>query len=400
MEEQGTIGFIESCLRVLNSILKHFKFFAVFVSIPTFVAFVLVMWVIKPVYIAAAIVTPPASTQPMPGVPSGLKNRTGMSSLLGISMDNEDANAVWTILNSWEMHDMVIKKFDLARHYDFTGEFYADLLKEFRKKFGLEMNKEEMFSIYYKDTDPKLAVRVVKFVLEKADSLFNAFKTEQARQSRVYFQVRLDSCERAMDSLINAFVDFQVKNNVYEPNVQLEATIKYLSELQVVREEVSMELNFEKLDRGENSKRFQELSKRAKSMNSVLGGALRGKHRDIGMIELKKSPKLYAEYLRRESEIRIQESLYKMLRQQGEQMRMEEAKSLKNLHVLDPPWENNKKIYPLRGITVTYIFLVSCLIAAIVCCIRDYLEKESSRGTDVACEWAILKGFFKKKQKV
>ena len=396
MEKQESVGFIEFCLRVLNSDLKHFKFFSVFVLIPTIVAFVLVMWVIEPKFAATAVVTPPASTQPMSGALSGLMGGTGMSSLLGLSMDNGDANAVWTILNSWELHDKVIEKFDLAKHYKFKGKFHADLLKEFRRNFGIDYNKEDMFSLFYKDTDAKRAVQVIEFMLEKADSAFNVFKTNQARQSRLYFQGRLDSCEHVLDSVLNSFVDFQVKNNVYEPGVQLSATIKYLSELQAMREEMGMELDFEKLDRGENSKRYQELQKRVKGMNAALGGALKGKHSNIGMIELKKSPELYAEYLRRESEIRIQETLYKLLRQQSEQMRLEEAKMLKNLHVLEPPWENNKKIYPLRAVTLIFVFLVACLLATIICNIRDYLESEEKRDSAVAREWIRFKGFFKK----
>ena len=396
MEKQEPVGFIEFCLRILNSDLKHFKFFSVFVLIPTIVAFVLVMWVIKPKYAATAVVTPPASTQPISGALSGLMGGTGMSSLLGLSMDNEDANAVWTILGSWELHNQVIDKFNLAKHYKFKGKFHADLLKKFRKNFGLTYNKEDMFCLYYEDTDPKLAVEVVSFILEKADSAFNAFKTKQARQSREYFQMRLDSCEHALDSVLDAFVDFQVKNNMYEPNVQLEATIKYLSELQAMREEVNMEMNFEKLDRGENSRRYQELSKRIKGMNSALGGTLKGKHSDIGMIELKKSPELYAEYLRREAEIRIQETMYKLLRQQSEQMRLEEAKMLTNLHVLEPPWENDKKIYPLRAITLIFVFVVAAILATIICNMRDYLEAEGKRESTVAREWNTFKGFFKK----
>ena len=396
MEKQESIGFIEFCLRVLNSDLKHFKFFSVFVAIPTIVAFVLVMWVIDPMYAATAVVTPPASKQSMSSALSGMMGGSGMSSLLGLSMDNGDANAVWTILNSWELHDKVIEKFDLAKHYKFKGKFHADLLKEFRRNFGIDYNKEDMFSLFYKDTDAKRAVQVIEFMLEKADSAFNVFKTNQARQSRLYFQGRLDSCEHVLDSVLNSFVDFQVKNNVYEPGVQLSATIKYLSELQAMREEMGMELDFEKLDRGENSKRYQELQKRVKGMNAALGGALKGKHSNIGMIELKKSPELYAEYLRRESEIRIQETLYKLLRQQSEQMRLEEAKMLKNLHVLEPPWENNKKIYPLRAVTLIFVFAVACLLATIVCNIRDYLATEEKRETAVAREWVTFKGFFKK----
>ena len=387
MEKQESIGFIEICLRILNNDLKHFKFVLAFVLIPTIIVFVAVMWIVKPKYAASAIVTPPASTQPMAGALSGLMGGTGMGSLLGISMDNEDANAVWTILNSWELHDMVIDKFDLARHYKFKGKFHADLLKEFRKNFGFEMNKEEMFSLYYRDTDAKLAVQVLNFMLEKADSSFNAFKTKQARQSREYFQTRLDSCEHVLDSLLNSFVDFQVTNNVYEPNVQLEASIKYLSELQAMREEVNMEMNFEKLDRGENSKRYQELSKRVKGMNSALSGALNGKHSNIGLLQLKKSPELYAEYLRREAEIRIQEAMYKVLRQQSEQMRLEEAKMLTNLHVLEPPWENDKKISPKRGLILVFTVFFTFFLASLFCNFVEFMRSEKRSNSRTAAEW-------------
>ncbi|MBR2095459.1 MAG: lipopolysaccharide biosynthesis protein [Fibrobacter sp.] len=394
MEKQEPIGFVEICLRILNNDLKHFKFVAAFVLIPTIVVFVMVMWVVKPKYAASAIVTPPASTQSMAGALSGmLGGASGMTSFLGLSETSEDANAVWTILNSWELHNMVIDKFDLARHYEFKGKFHADLLKEFRKNFGLEMNKEEMFSLYYKDTDPKLAVKVIQFMLEKADSSFNAFKTRQARQSREYFQSRLDSCEHALDSLLKDFVNFQVTNNVYEPTVQLEATIKYLSELQAMREEVNMEMNFEKLDRGENSKRYQELSKRMKGMNSALGGTLKGKHSDIGIMELKKSPQLYSEYLRREAEIRIQEAMYKVLRQQSEQMRMEEAKMLTNLHVLEPPWENDKKISPKRGLLLVFTVFITFFFATLLCNLVEYMRSESRTNSKTAAEW----DFFVKK---
>ena len=393
MEKQESIGFAEICLRILNNDLKHFKFVVTFVLIPTIIVFIAVMWIVKPKYAASAIVTPPASTQPMAGALSGLMGGTGMTSLLGISMDNEDANAVWTIFNSWELHDMVINKFDLARHYEFKGKFHADLLKEFRKNFGFEMNKEEMFSLYYRDTDAKLAVEVLNFMLEKADSSFNAFKTKQARQSREYFQTRLDSCEHVLDSLLHSFVDFQVTNNVYEPNVQLEATIKYLSELQAMREEVGIEMNFEKLDRGENSKRYQELLKRSKGVNSALGGTLKGKHSNIGILELKKSPELYTEYMRREAEIRIQEAMYKVLRQQSEQMRLEEAKMLTNLHVLEPPWENDKKISPKRGLILAFTVFFSFFLATLLCNFVEYMRSESRTNGRTAAEW----DFFVKK---
>lgn len=396
MQSQESAGIVEVCLRLVNNNLRHLKLFLAILLLPTIAAFVAVMWLIKPVYGATAVVTPPSTSQSsLSGLSSMLGGGSGMGSLLGISGSDEEANAVWTIFNSWELHDMVIKKFNLAEHYKFKGKFHADLLKRFRKNFGVEMNKEDMFAIWVEDEDYKLAAEMVSFMLEKADSAFNAFKTAQARQSRIYFQSRLDSCERQLDSLMKEFVKFQVDNNFYDPEVQLESTLKYLSALQAKREEVSIEMAFEKADRGE-SKRYEELSKRYQGMNTALSGALKGRQESVGIVALQKSPELSSEYLRREAEIRIQEALYKLLRQQNEEMRLEEAKMLTNLHILVPPWENDKKVYPLRGVTLMFVFAVSAIFATIICSLLSFLEGEVTRGSSVASEWKNFKGFFKK----
>ena len=400
MERQSSIGLIEILLKAINSDLKHFKFFSAFVLLPTLAVFIAVMWVIKPMYAAVAIVTPPPAGQASLGsLGSMLGGMSGMSSLLGLTGGDEDANAVYTIFNSWELHDKVIREFNLEEHYEFDGHFHADLLKMFRKRFGIELNKDDMFAISMEDEDYKLAAKMVWFMLEKADSAFNAFKTAQAKQSREYFQSRLDSCEHVLDSLLEDFVKFQVDNDFYDPEIQLESTLKYMSALQAKREEVAIELAFEKADRGTGSKRYDELSKRYSSVNSSLHGALNGKNRNLGMVALKKSPGLGLEYMRRENEIRIQEAMYKLLRQQSEQMRLEEAKMLKNLHILEAPWENDKKIYPLRGVTLVFTFSVAVLLGTILCCLFDYFEEEERKGSDVAREWKTIKGFFRRKSK-
>jgi len=398
--KQESSGFIEVCLRLINSNLRHFWLCFSIVVIPTLVVFALVMWVIEPTYRSKAIVTPPsASKTSLQGLGSLLGGSSGgLSSLLGFSFSDNDANAVWTILNSWELHNMVIEKFNLAEHYEFDGKFHADLLKEFRKNFSLDCNKESMFEVSIEDKDYKMAAAMVQFMLDKADSAFNAFKTMQAKQSREYMMSRLDSCERTLDSLLQGFTKFQVEHDFYDPEIQLESTIKYLGELQSHREEIGMELAFEKADRGENSKRYDELSKRYKSVNAALSGALNGKQKSVGVVSLKQSPELGKEYTMWKAQIKIQEALYKILRQQSEELRMEESKMLTNLHVLEAPWENDKKVAPLRGVTLIFTVFVSFLIATIVANLLDYLKEEETRGSSVAAQWNTFKGFFKKQK--
>lgn len=391
MEKQESIGLVEIILKILNNDLRHFKLFTFLVLVPTIAAFVAVMWVIKPKYESMAIVTPPASKSSLGSLSSMMASSMGgMGSLLGIGGSDEDGNAVWTILNSWELHDQVIREFNLAEHYKFKGKFHADLLKEFRKNFGMEFNKEDMIAISIKDEDYHLAAKMVNFMLERADSAFNAFKTRQARQSRIYFQSRLDSCEHRLDSLLKDLTDFQVKNNVYDPGAQSEMTIKYLSELQASREKVGIEMAYEKADRGEDSKRYEQLSKRYEGMSNALNASLKGSHSNIGVLSLKKSPALFREYVRREAEIRIQETLYKLLRQQSEEMQLEEAKMLTNLHVLEPPWENDKKVSPRRGLILMFTVFASFLLASILCSLIEYLRYEGQKGGSVASEWSAF----------
>lgn len=376
------VDFVEICLQILNNDLKHFRFVAAFVLIPTIVVFVLFVWVVNPKYAASAIVAPPANSPSMVESLSGmLDGSSSMISLQGLYETGNDEKAVWTILNSWELHDMVVERFNLAEHYGLKGRKRADLLNEFRKNFGLKRNKEEMFFVYFEDADSRLAVQIVEFVLEKADSVFNAFKTRQARQASAYLQSRLDSCKHVLDSLVSDFVNFQMVNDVYEPSMQLDATIKYLSGLQNIREEVDLELNFEKLDRGESSKRYQELLKRMMGVNSAFAGTLNGMHSDIGIIKLQKSPQLYSEFLRRKSEIRIQEAMYKMLRQQSELMHMEEAKRLTNLLVLEPPWKNDKKIFPMCGLILTFTIFVTFFFASLLCNFKECVRSEGLAGS-------------------
>ena len=400
MEKQEPVGLIEVLLRILSNDLKHFKLCLFFVLVPTITVFVLVMWVIKPTYRITAIITPPPASSP--NVLSGFSSMLGMSgvgSLLGLSDNNDDIGAVWTIFNSWELHNQVIDKYHLKEHYKFKGKFHADLLKKFRQNFGFEKNKEDLFAVSIEDEDYKLAAEMLRFMLAKADSAFNAFKTSQARQSRIYFQSRLDSCERVMDSLLVSFAQFQVENNFYDPEVQLEATIKYMGELQAKREEVAMEMSYEKMNRGADSKRYDELSKRYRGMSNALNSTLEGKRGDVGVLSLKKSPALAVEYLRRESELKVQETLYKLLRQQSEQMRLEEAKMLTNLHILEPPWENDKKVSPLRSVALIFTVMVSSLFVTLLCNFIEFMKAESARGSRVAEDWASITRIFRRKSK-
>ena len=394
-----TPGLTETLFRILNNDLKHFKLCCALVLIPTIVVFVLVMWVIKPTYAAKAVVTPPPDNSSMSTLSGMLDGElSSYASLLGFASGSVDADAIWTIFDSKELQDMVIDHFKLAEHYEFDGQFRADLLKQFRKNFELSLTDENMLEISIEDEDYRLASEMATFMLDKADSMFNAFKTKQARQSREYFDNRIELCLKTLDSLQQDFVKFQADNNFYEPEVQMEATINYLSTLQTERQSVAVEMNYESQLRGTDSKRYSELSKRYSSLNTAINQTLNGKQQSMGLITLKKSPQLGAEYMRKQEESKVQAALYKLLRQQSEQMQLEEAKKLTNLHVLEAPWPNDKKVSPLRGASLIFTVFVSMLLATILCNFIELVKSQKGTGSSLEKEWATFVGFFRRKR--
>lgn len=395
MQSNETPGLTETLLRILNNDLKHFKLCALIVLVPTLVVFVLVMWVVRPVYAAKAVVTPPPSSSGMNALSGMLgEELSSYASMLGLSMGSVDADAIWTIFNSKELQDMVIDRFDLAERYEFNGKFRADLLKKFRKNFSLKLTDENMLEITIEDEDFRMAADMATFMLEKADSMFNAFKTLQAKQSREYFESRIELCLKDLDSLQRDFVKFQTDNNFYEPTIQMEATIKYLSALQSERAAVAVEMNYERKLHGENSKRYDELSKRYAALNASINQTLEGKQQTSGLVSLKRSPELGAEFMRKEEEIKVQAAMYKLLRQQSEQMQLEEAKKLTNLHVLEAPWPNDKKVFPLRGVMLMFTVCIMIIFATLVSNLIEYLREEERRGSSTAAEWNTFLSFF------
>jgi len=387
-ETQHDMTLLEGLLKVLNSCLSHKRLFVLTIFVPTLVAFIMVMWVIKPTYSAEAIVTPPASGGGLSGSLGKLLEGTGGLSSFSSLMGNKDEgiNIVWTYFNSWELHNKVIEKFHLAEHYEFDGKFHADLLKQFRRNFSLEQNDEDMFYIVFVDEDYKLASQVLTFMLDQVDSMYNNFKTTQARQSRTYMNQRLAEVEHRIDSLESEFVNFQETNHIYDPNVQTEGTMKYLSGLQVDRDAIYMALSKERKEHGENTRQFQDLQNRLKDIDIAKHQTLGGRHSNIGVVALNKVPKLSAEYARMEKELKLQAVIYTLLKQESERLYIEESNLMSNLIVLQPPWENDKKIKPLRGVTLIFVFSISFIVAVFLCCFLEFcrgVNPESSLGVEM-----------------
>ena len=208
MENQKDLSLLEMILMAINNCLSHKLIISIIVLIPTVVMFALVMWGFTPLYKADAIFTPPVESTPITTMGMGkamseIPGGSALSDLLGET--DEGMGITVTYANSWELHEKIIEKFDLARDYKFKGEYYADLLKKFRSDFDLEFNDDEMFVVSFVHKDYRKAAAIVDYFLTQMDSMYNAYKTNQARQMREFIDTRIKEVKIEMDSLKNEF---------------------------------------------------------------------------------------------------------------------------------------------------------------------------------------------------
>ena len=177
-----------------------------------------------------------------------------------------------------------------------------------------------------------------------------------------------------MDSLKNEFIKFQRKNDFYEPTVQLESALRYMSSMQMEREALLQELAYEKEKKGGVTKRQEDLEQRLRNIEKTIDDIKEGKQSDMGVVALGKTPELSAKYLALKNDLKIQQSIYMLLREQREQLDIEANNRQTNLIVLQPPWENDKRIFPKRGVMLLFTFMISGLVGVAVCCSIEFLK--------------------------
>jgi capsule polysaccharide export protein KpsE/RkpR len=220
--------------------------------------------------------------------------------------------------------------------------------------------------------------------------MYNYYKTNQARQMREYMDARIKEVEKEMESMKKDFIKFQRKNNYYDPDRQLESTIRYMANMQTEREAIKQEISYELAKQGTRTKRVEDLERRLKNLESAISQVTDGKQSDMGVVALNKTPELSNQYLKLKSELQMQQAIYVMLREQREQLDMEANNKQVNLIVLQPPWENDKRVFPKRGLMMMFTFFISFLVATLLCSFIEYMRSESKKGSEISYEWESI----------
>lgn len=280
----------------------------------------------------------------------------GLSSIANsvLGGESEEGNRYIILLSSYTTSTRVVEEFDLINHYDLAGSDteLQDAIEVLRERTSFENLEEGNFIIAVTDVHPEQAKEMADFYIEVLNELNNEIVSKDARLYREFVEKRYNKALSDADSLKNKLTSFQKENGVFQLPDQVSQYFALISGLtaQQIESEISLDLLAQSVQLS------SETYKAAKLQYDAISRSLEEVYSDTSkqnlLLNFENLSDIGADYFQLTLEAEIQTEIQKFLLPIYEQAKMEEAKSLPIVSIVDAPVVPVKKSYPRRSLIV------------------------------------------------
>ena len=295
----------------------------------------------------------------------------------GLMSTRTPGGAFIGILSSRTAQDDIINHFDLLHVYH--CKFYVDARNSLSAQTKIEEEKNSgIISISVTDRAPNRARDIAKAYIEELDKLVNSLNTSSSRREREFLEQRLKSIKSDLDASSVELSQFSSRNATLNPQSQGQALIAAASGLQGELVTAQSELSGLKAMYSDDNvrvrearARIDELQKQLHKMGST-GEDMQGANLNADQLypSIRELPILGVTYSDLSRQLVMQEGIYETLTRQYEMAKVQEAKEIPTIKVLDEPELPERKSWPHRSAYAIYGILVSTFagVAWIIAC--------------------------------
>jgi len=311
-------------------------------------------------YESTARLMPPDQTQGMGSMAlAALSNRVGgtLTGLAGGALGVRTNGALFVaILKSDTVQDDLIAKFGLQKVY--WDRYLEEARKDLAKHTDVsEDEKSGILNLTVTDHDPKRAATMAQEYISELDWVVTHLSTSSAHRERVFLDQRLEQVKGDLDAAEQDFSRFASQKGAIDISAQGKAMVEAAAALQ--GQLIAAESEMESLRQvyTDNNVRVRALQARVNELRSALeklGGKSANETSSAQQLypSLRELPVLgvtYADLLRR---TKVEEAVFETLTQEDELAKVEEAKEIPSVKVLDPPLVPQQKSFPPRPLIV------------------------------------------------
>jgi uncharacterized protein involved in exopolysaccharide biosynthesis len=279
------------------------------------------------------------------------------SELLGLKSSSD---LLVGILASRSAQDRLIQQFDLRKVYGVRR--MEDARKDLAARTDTSVDrKSQIITITVTDKDPHRAAAMAQAYIEELNRLVADVSTSAARRERIFLEGRLQAVNQDLETAEKEFSQFASKNTAIDIKEQGKAMVDAAATLQGQLIAARSELEGLKQIYTDNNVRVRAAQARSAELESQLekiGGkgessSLENSAQNDPLYpSIRKLPLLgvtYADLYRR---TKVQEVVFETLTQEYELAKVQEAKEIPTVKVLDPPNIPDKKSFPPRTLIV------------------------------------------------
>jgi uncharacterized protein involved in exopolysaccharide biosynthesis len=304
------------------------------------------------------------------------KGGLGLSSMAGDLLGMKSSGALFTdILRSRTVEDRLVDRFDLRKVYH--DRYWEDARKDLAKYTSIfEDRKSGVITITVTDGDPRRAAQLAQAYVEELDRLLADVSTSSARRERVFIEQRLQTVKQDLDNASRQFSEYASQNTAIDITAQAKATVEAASRLE--GELIAAKSQLQGLEQiyAKDSVRVRSLQATVNELSSQLhriGGetsdpapnqnATSGKSTSQEFPSIRQLPLLGVKWAELYRSTKIQEAVYELLTQQCELAKIQEAKEIPVVKMLDAADVPEKKSFPPRTLIVLLSTCASLILA-------------------------------------
>ncbi len=289
------------------------------------------------------------------GSSSGLAGMAG--DLLGLKSTSE---VFVGILGSRTVQDKLIEQFDLRKLYGDARMEDARLSLANHTTISVD-RKSQIISIKVTDKSPQRAAAMAQAYVEELNRLVAELSTSSARRERIFLEARLQAVNQDLEAAEKEFSQFASKNTAIDVKEQGKAMVEAAAMLQ--GQLIAAQSQYEGLREiyTDNNARVRSLKARIDELKRQLekmggkGESTTSPSDQPGESmypSIRKLPLLAVNWADLYRRTRIQEAVLEALTKQYEMAKVQEAKEIPTVKVLDTAQIPDKKSFPPRLVLI------------------------------------------------
>jgi capsule polysaccharide export protein KpsE/RkpR len=284
----------------------------------------------------------------------------GLAGMAGDLLGMKSSGALFIdIMGSRTVQDRLIQRFDLRKVY--SDRYWKDARDDLAKYTDVsEDRKSGVITITVTDRDPHRAEQLAQAYVEELDRLVAEVSTSAARRERIFVEQRLKTVKQNLDTASQQFSEYASKNTALDINQQGKVMVESAARLQ--GEIIAAQSQLEGLEQiyTPNNVRVRSLRARIEELQRQLqklgGDSTPPMSDDPNAAEeypsIRRLPLLGVRWADLYRETKIQETVYELLTQQYELAKIQEAKEIPTVKILDAASMPEKKASPPRLLIV------------------------------------------------